>query len=218
MKSIFVKFCGITLLDDALCAADCGADAVGFITYAESKRFINLARIEKIITVLDSRYSKLQRVGVFVNSNLTQIITGVNVGLNAAQLHGDEEKIFIDELNSKKSKYNFETWKVLRDIKKSELEAQNRFNVDKFLIDSFNKINYGGTGNICDWNLASKAVETLKKPLILAGGLSLENIDEAISQVGPFGVDINSGIETKPGVKDHKKINQIMKALKFIDR
>ena len=201
-QDLFVKICGITNIEDARHAVRCGADAVGFIFFEESPRFISHRQAAEIVKGLPGHISK---IGVFVNTDLRfvrEIVKHVN--LSAVQLLGSEAP---DDL------INFETSviKVFRVGRNYDIEVMKNYIVDAFLLDAHSDGSFGGTGKTFDWNVALKAKEYGR--IILSGGLTPENIEDAVRFVRPYGVDVSSGVEAEPGRKDPVKVREfIMKA------
>lgn len=195
-----IKICGITNINDALCAATCGADAIGFIFHPASPRYVTPEQAKAIIAALPA---KLVKVGVFVNRDAGEVarISG-ECGLDLIQLHGDESPEYCRQ---------FPAGRIIKAVSPrtpEELRALDAYEVRAFLADFREPDRYGGTGKQADWTLA--ATLGRERPLILAGGLMEENIAEAIAAVAPKAVDINSGIERAPGVKDHDRMQRIV--------
>lgn len=205
MKKLFVKICGITNVDDALAAAQCGADAVGFIFYESSKRCISPPEAAAIIRELPEI---VLPVGVFVNT-VREVIESVieKTGIRIVQLHGDEG---VDDCRG----FGIQTWKGVRFRREEELETISNYDVDAFVFDAYSHGSYGGSGALSDWGLARAMAQRYR--VILAGGLSPENIVDAVQTVRPFGVDINSGVEVSPGTKNHRKIRAVMEKLRSV--
>jgi len=195
-----IKICGITRIDDALCAAACGADAVGFIFHSASPRYIAPERAKEIIAALPRG---IATVGVFVNREAEEVAQTVeDCSLDLIQLHGDE---------SPKYCRRFPPERVIKTVfprTPEDLRALDAYDVRAFLVDFREAGRYGGTGKRADWGLAARLGKT--RPLILAGGLCIENIGEALSAVAPGAVDINSGCERMPGIKDHDRMKRII--------
>lgn len=191
-----VKICGITNLEDALLSAKFGADALGFNFYKKSPRYIAPENARRIIERLPKEVLK---VGVFVNESLNKIaeIAGI-AKLDALQLHGEETPEFVREL---KAKTNLKIIKAFRVSPEFKPEDVLRYEVDAILLDAYNPNEHGGTGEIFDWEIAKKVREIFPK-FYLAGGLSQENIANAILQVQPFAVDACSCLEIEKGKKD----------------
>jgi len=195
-----IKICGITNIDDALCAAACGADAIGFIFHPPSPRFIAAERAKEIIAALPAG---IATVGVFVNLDAEEVARTVeDCGLDLIQLHGDESPEYCRR---------FPPERVIKAVflrAPEELRALDAYNVRAFLADFREAGRYGGTGKRADWGLAARLGKS--HPLILAGGLGIENIGEALAAVAPGAVDINSGCERTPGIKDHERMRRIV--------
>jgi phosphoribosylanthranilate isomerase len=201
-----VKICGITNYDDASVAVDLGADALGFI-FAPSPRNIAPEKAGEIIRKLPPF---IKSVGVFVNEDTEKIRDIVRYcGLDNVQLHGDETPEICDILMPRaikalkiKGKYNSEQYEPY----KGKVRA--------FLLDTFSEKTAGGTGRTFDWNEALN-IKKLGVPVILAGGLNPSNILEAIERVKPYAVDVNSGIEERPGKKDHSLMKKLFGILRW---
>jgi phosphoribosylanthranilate isomerase len=194
-----IKICGITRIDDALCAAACGADAIGFIFHPASPRYIAPRQAKEIIAALPRG---IATVGVFVNRNSEEVAQTVeDCGLDLIQLHGDESPEYCRR---------FPPERIIKAVfprTSEDLPALDAYDVLAFLADFREADRHGGTGKRADWGLAARLGKT--HSLILAGGLCSENIGEALAAVAPGAVDINSGIETAPGIKDHDRMRRI---------
>ena len=195
-----IKICGITNIEDACFAAASGADAIGFIFHPPSPRYVTPEIVKGIIEELP--YAVIT-VGVFVNLDCMEVKRIVDLcRLDMVQLHGAESPDFCRQ---------FPRAQVIKAIalrKEADLAPMREYPVRAMLVDAFDPQRHGGTGEKADWALAAKAKST--HPLILAGGLSLANIQEAIKAVSPDAVDINSGVESAPGRKDHAKVKEII--------
>ena len=199
-----IKICGITNTEDAIFAAECGADAVGFIFYTKSPRHVAPETAKEIIKELPD---DITTVGVFVNHHAQEVTGIVDLcGLDLVQLHGNESPAYCRQFPASQVIKAF----ALR--AEDDLEKLKGYPVKAILVDADDPVHYGGTGEKADWNLAAKVMET--HPLILAGGLSMANIREAIELVSPHAVDINSGVEISPGEKDHQKIKAIIELVR----
>jgi phosphoribosylanthranilate isomerase len=205
---IKIKICGITNAQDAEAAVTAGADALGFVFYAQSPRCIEPAVAKRIIAQLPPF---VLAVGVFVN-HARDTIRDVfdECGLAFAQLHGDETPIFCESLGRP----------VLRALRLRDrgsllalAEYKGRMGVRGFVVDGFSTEAYGGTGQTVDWSLAREAAQAA--PILLAGGLTPSNVQEAIRQVQPYGVDVSSGVEEGPGKKNHEKIRAFTHAVRL---
>jgi phosphoribosylanthranilate isomerase len=197
-----IKICGIKTVDDAMAAMGAGADLIGFNFYPKSVRYIDVGICRDIMFVM-RRYGHVQYVGVFVNAPVEQIVATMDTcGLALAQLHGDETPEMLNALEGK-------AFKAFRgDLDERMIVKQS----PAFLIDAAVKGTYGGSGVKADW---SSAAELAKKyPLLLAGGLTAENVADAVRQVKPWGVDVASGVESEPGKKDAAKMQAFVQAVR----
>lgn len=198
-----VKICGITTLEDALHAAASGADALGFVFYPGSPRYIEPDQARLIIARLPPL---LIAVGLFVNEAPGRIRTIVELcGLNVVQLHGDE---LPDECSYPPAK----VIKALRLEPGANLTALAAYPVSALLLDACVPGQLGGTGQRCDWEMAARIVKNHR--VILAGGLNPDNVTQAVSQVRPYGVDVSSGVERQPGQKDPEKVARFIRLAK----
>lgn len=197
-----VKICGITNLEDALLCESLGADALGFIFYENSKRFVKSEVVKEIVKHLSPFTSN---VGVFVNAN-SDLINAISksVGLNLIQLHGDETPSQIDELN-------LPVIKAFRINDQFDFKVLEHYKNCYYMFDTFSSAELGGTGKTFNWNLIP---DELKGKIILSGGISSANINKIIKEVKPLAVDISSSLETYPGKKDEKKVKEFFKNLK----
>ena len=195
-----IKICGITNIDDAMNAAECGADALGFIFYRKSPRYITPEVAREIIRNLSHSVCK---AGVFVDHDVDKIKEIVEFcGLDLIQLHGDESPQYCRQ---------FPKSKLIKAIAEKTPQLFE-YSVSAILLDAYHPKLYGGTGKKSDWDLAVKIKEN--HTLILSGGLRLENIREALKTVSPDAVDINSGVELSPGRKDPEKVKKIIEIVK----
>jgi phosphoribosylanthranilate isomerase len=198
-----VKICGITNLEDALFAADARADALGFVFYAESPRCITPDRAREIILRLPPFVAK---VGVFVNEELDRVREIMaHCHLDYAQLHGDEPPEQVAALASR-------AIKAVRVRSAADIERLAQYQAIAYLLDTYHPTKHGGTGEAFDWELAVEAKS--HGPIILAGGLTPENVAAAIKRVHPYAVDVSSGVEAAPGIKDHQKVQRFIIAAK----
>lgn len=203
-----IKICGITNYEDAALAVDLGVDALGFIFVASSPRKIEPDNASEIIKKLPPF---VKAVGVFVNEKTDKIMDIVKYcGLDNIQLHGDESPETCKALMPR-------SIKVLRikDDSTPEQYVTYRGKIRAFLLDTYSKKAAGGTGKTFNWDIAVK-MKDLGVPIILAGGLTPSNIQEAIQKVNPYGLDIASGIEEKPGKKDHSLIKELFDKIRKI--
>ncbi len=199
-----VKICGITNREDALCAVEEGADALGFIFYAPSPRYIPPERAGEIIRDLPPFVTP---VGVFVNEDRERITSvAASAGLRAIQLHGDESPQDCQG-------YPVPVIRALRVGEGFDPETMTAYPVETFLLDTAKAGLYGGTGETFDWTFAKGASSYGR--IILSGGINPDNVAEAICSVRPYAVDCGSGVEAEPGRKDHKKVAAFFQAVRF---
>ena len=201
-----IKICGIRRKVDAEYLNEFMPDYAGFILSKPFWRCIDMMQLQKINDMLSPR---IKRVGVFVNESAEYILQYAPL-LDVIQLHGDENEDLILEL---KSKTNCEVWKAIRVQTIDEIKSACNLSADKLLIDSYSKGTYGGSGKVANWDLVKQAKIT--KPFFLAGGISIENCEQAIKEVNPFGLDISSSVETDK-LKDKYKIREIIEKIKGI--
>src|SRR5919198_2511014 len=191
-----VKFCGMTSLEDAREAARLGAWAIGLIHHRESPRYCEPGVAAEIGARLRRR---LEVVGVFVNPKLAELAAAVeNESLTMIQLHGEEGPAFCQEAARRTG---CRVIKALRVRSAAEVHAAEAHRTAFHLLDAYRPGSPGGTGESFDWELL--AGRRSKVPLILAGGLTPDNVDEAVATVQPYAVDVASGVESEPGIKDH---------------
>jgi len=196
-----IKICGITNREDARLAAELGADMLGFIFYAKSPRAVRRE-------VMPGMPAGVERVGVFVNESEAEIRRTVQeCRLTMVQLHGEESPEFCRRMPVK-------VVKAVRVKDEKSLQAAAEYDVDALLLDTYTAGQHGGTGQVFDWSLAVKAKTILKVPVILSGGLTPENVAEAIRVVQPYAVDVASGVEREPGKKDPDKLRRFFEACK----
>ena len=198
-----IKICGIKTASDALAAMDAGADLIGFNFYPKSPRYIEVGRCRDIMSVM-RKPGHITYVGVFVNASVGEIrATMETCGLSLAQLHGDETSEMLNALDNK-------AFKAFRGIPEN-INGFSRQAAPAFLVDASVKGRYGGSGITADWKGAAELAKDY--PLLLAGGLTPENVADAVRQVRPWGVDVASGVEFAPGEKDLGKIKAFVKAI-----
>ncbi len=193
-----IKICGITNLEDAAACANYGADALGFV-FAESPRKISKFRCREIIDRLPPFVTV---VGLFANQSKEDISDIIKFcPLDVLQFHGDESPEFCLSFNKR-------TIKAFRIFNQRDIKLLDNYNVSAYLLDSYDGKKLGGTGKTFDWKLIKGVTN---KRIILAGGLNSSNVGNAISECSPYGVDVSSGVEKSPGIKDHRKIAEFIK-------
>ena len=202
---MFVKICGITREADATAAVACGASAIGFIFWPKSPRYVEPERARAIVRSLPPFVTP---VGVFVNEDVEHLNSVADlVGLGAVQLHGDETPDMVDAVNSP-------VVKALGRIDAGTATAwPERV---RLLIDADDRERRGGTGARADWNAAAALAR--QRPIVLAGGLTPANVADAVTRVGPFGIDVSSGVEDAPGIKNADRIRELFEVLRTVSR
>jgi phosphoribosylanthranilate isomerase len=206
MRSVFVKICGITRSEDALAAVDAGAQAIGFVFWPGSPRYIDPYRARAIAASLPPFVST---VGVFVDQP-AEHANGVAalVRLSAVQLHGSEAPAYAARVARPVIKSLSAPGGILSDW--STWPSQMTL-----LLDAHDPVRRGGTGTVIDWHTA--AAVAARRRILLAGGLTPENAADAIACVRPFGIDVSSGVEDAPGIKNHERLAALFKAIHGID-
>ncbi|HBA86254.1 MAG TPA: N-(5'-phosphoribosyl)anthranilate isomerase [Verrucomicrobia bacterium] len=214
----FVKICGLCSAEDVAAVAARQPDAIGFVFWPKSKRNVAAAEVADWTRALPSSIAK---VGVFVDDSAEEIArTAATAGLDVIQLHGFSNdwkncETFFQSLEKGAENFpiigkrSWKVWQVVH-LTKDETAVGPCDRVDAFLLDSYSAESPGGTGRVCDWVAAREFVERSKKPVLLAGGLTPENVGEALRQVHPWGVDVSSGVEIAPGKKDIRKVTSFI--------
>ncbi len=202
--STWVKICGNTNLGDAQAAVEAGADALGFVFYEKSPRHMTIPAAAGISKQLPGF---VMRVGVFVNALKEEVDRAIGeCGLNLLQFHGDEPPEYC-------SQFGLMSMKAFRMRDAGTLKEMAKFQTNAWLLDAYTPEAVGGSGEKFNWDLAVEA-QKFGKPLFLAGGLTPENVAEAVRKVRPFGVDVSSGVEISPGRKDPAKLRAFINAVK----
>lgn len=204
-----IKICGITNKIDALAAADLGVDMLGFVFYGRSKRCVDPKTVRDIANELPE---SILKVGVFVDEERSKVLDiASDVSLDILQFHGDETPEYCATF-----KDDYKVMKAFRIKDSKSLRNVNGYAADFYLFDNYEKASAGGTGKVFDWKLL-KDFEVLK-PFFLSGGLDPDNVDKAIMEVAPYGVDVSSGIESLPGKKDVALLKKFVTNLRRFDR
>jgi len=200
-----IKICGITNAADATAAVECGADALGFIFHKPSPRYVSPEEVKTIIARLPA--GLVCKVGVFVNASREHInAVVVQCGIELIQLHGDESPEFCKGFPESM------LIKAVSPKTADDLENIKKYAVRAILAEARDRGLYGGTGKVCDWDMAAAIAG--ERALILSGGLGPDNLEKAIKRVAPSAVDLNSGIESEPGRKDHAKMRKAVEVAK----
>jgi phosphoribosylanthranilate isomerase len=201
-----VKICGITNLADGMAAAEAGADALGFVFYDRSPRGVSIEAAGDLIRHLPPFVLK---VGVLVNAPEDLVFRAIReCGLSLLQFHGDEAPEYCLQ-------FGLMSIKAFRIHDAASLQALRNYPTDAWLLDAYVPGTPGGTGETFNWDLALEA-QKLGRPIFLAGGLTPENVAEAVRRARPYGVDVSSGVEAAPGRKDHAKVRAFIQAAKSV--
>ncbi len=201
-----VKICGVTNLEDALAAIFLGADALGFVFYKNSPRYIAPERARNIIKIIPPN---IMKIGVFVSAKEGTIKRiARSCRLKALQFHGNESLDFCRKFNG------YKVIKAFRIGNKIGLKDIKRYRVYAYLFDTYVKSKVGGTGKRFNWRLIKDIREKIKQPIFLSGGLDIKNVKKAIRLIRPDWVDVSSGVEIKPGEKDKNKVRKFIELAK----
>ena len=204
LVDVKVKFCGITSAADAEAAVQAGAEALGLMFYHASPRYISLEKAQEIARLLPPH---VLRTGVFADPNPADVFAAIrHCQLNLLQFHGAETPEFCQQ-------FGIMTMKAFRIRDADSLLSMSAYRTDAFLLDSHVAGKPGGTGETFNWDLAL-AAKKFGRPVFLAGGLTPQNVAEAVRKVEPFGVDVSSGVEQSPGKKDVKKMQDFIAAVR----
>jgi len=206
MAVVRIKICGITRQQDSQAAVSHGAWAVGFVFYPKSPRFLTPQKARLIIRSLPPF---IEPVGVFVNESPGRVLRVASAcSLRTLQFHGDESPTYC-----RRFKKDFKVIKAFRIADKIDLRQIQRYDVSAVLMDAYKDGLYGGTGSSFPWSLF-KAIRRIEQPIILSGGLRISNIKQALARLKPFAVDVSSGVEQYPGIKDYRKIKKFIDAVR----
>jgi phosphoribosylanthranilate isomerase len=206
--STLVKICGVTNVADALAAAEAGADMIGLNFYEKSPRQVTIQLAAEISRALPAL---VLRVGVFVNPEEAQVTSAIaRCGLSLLQFHGDETTEFCTQ-------FGLMSLKAFRIRDEESLNQLANYQTDAFLLDAHSGKGRGGTGEKFNWKLAVEA-QKFGKPIFLAGGLTPENVGDAVKEVRPFAVDVSSGVESAPEKKDTAKVRAFIQAVRQADQ
>jgi len=196
-----VKICGITNIEDALISADLGADALGFIFYNKSKRFIEYNNAVEIISLLPEG---IKKIGVFVNAG-HELINKVSAetGLTEVQLHGDETQEEIDKIL-------LPVWKAFRVNEEFDFNILKEYTNCSYMLDTYSENEVGGTGKSFNWNIIPHEI---RNNIILAGGITAAKIEEIYKNISPAWIDVSSSLESYPGKKDKTKLTEFFNSI-----
>ncbi|MDP2830956.1 MAG: phosphoribosylanthranilate isomerase [Candidatus Omnitrophota bacterium] len=202
-----VKICGITNLEDALASLFFGAEAIGFVFYDKSPRYIRPQQAKNISRILPQ---KIKRVGVFVNAEVAKVKKIAQLcNLDMLQFHGQESFEYCQKFKG------YKVIKAFRIKAKEDLEGISRYKTFAYLFDSFSRTKLGGTGNKFNWKILAQAVR-MGPVIFVSGGLTAGNVRKAVKLLKPDWVDASSSLESRPGKKDHQKIKRFMQAVRAI--
>jgi phosphoribosylanthranilate isomerase len=215
----WVKICGITNLEDARTAVEAGADALGFVFYPKSRRYLEPAAAQRIVEELPR---EIEKIGVFVNETPQSVVSRARqLGLTGLQLHLDLSQIQLEprrlaSLNGVKQYVALGIDSLLR----SQVPVQLGSGLDGIFLDSGTPLDPGGTGKVFDWQQSRSLVERMKSmaKVVIAGGLTPANVRQAMGILEPWGVDVASGVEARPGKKDPEKVRAFITAVRDADR
>lgn len=201
MSQVVVKICGVTRPEDAEAAVAAGADWIGLNFWPRSRRHVTVERALEIVAAIPG---DVKRVGVFVNAAAPHVgDVAARVGLDLVQMHGDEDPLYCRGLGRPYVR-------ALRVSSEGDLRAIEAYDTDLFLLDAPSE-GYGGSGKVFDWSLVA-AARAPGRRILVAGGLTPENVARAVRQVRPFGVDVAGGVEAAPGVKDRDMLRRFVEA------
>ncbi len=204
-----VKICGITQPEQSIAIASLGATALGFICVPSSPRYVTTSQIRAAVAELPAN---IDTIGVFANASIPEINQiVVDSGLTGVQLHGDESPDFCYHLRQYLPKVEIIRALRIRSIEHLDTTADYTKYVDTLLLDAYHPQQLGGTGKTLDWTMLEQFSPSC--PWFLAGGLTADNILEALSQVNPSGIDLSSGVERTPGDKDLDKVAKLFEKL-----
>ncbi len=209
MNKVWIKVCGITRADDATAASDLGADAIGLVFYPPSTRVV---RWESVANIVGGVSANVSVVALFVDPSSEQVHEVIDSGyIDLLQFHGSESEEFC-------SSFDLPYMKAFRVGHDADLgEAIKAYpSAELLLLDSYDKKMPGGTGHTFDWAKTSAISDSSLSKLVLAGGLNPDNIKQAIAQVKPYGVDVSSGVESSPGIKDPVLINKFIEGVRSV--
>jgi phosphoribosylanthranilate isomerase len=203
MIAVKVKICGLTNYEDAIAAADMGADMLGFNFYPKSPRYV---KPQDALKIIDKLPAFVDVIGLFVNDSFDRIKQTIEqCNLDWVQFHGDETPDFCDLFQP----LNVRTIKAIRVKEKNDIKRAEEYYTDVILLDAFDPQKYGGTGLVFDWNI----IGNISKRIFLAGGITADNARKAV-ELGIYGIDVCSGIESRPGKKDHAKMRKLFDKIK----
>jgi phosphoribosylanthranilate isomerase len=209
LSQLWIKICGVTRNRDALLAAELGADAIGLVFYANSPRALVATQISNVVANVSGSVSV---IGLFVNPTREEVEVVLDTGLvDVLQFHGAEDEEFCNSFDIPYLK----AFQV-KDIQSLDSALSKYRTATYILLDSYSGKKMGGTGQKFDWSIGEKIVRNLGQKVVVAGGLKPENIKDAVIKMNPFGVDVSSGIESSPGLKDAEKLRKFIEGARSV--
>ncbi|MGL4574732.1 MAG: phosphoribosylanthranilate isomerase [Burkholderiaceae bacterium] len=212
-----IKICGLTREQDVACAVAAGADALGFVFYANSPRYVTAERARALISAVPAFVTK---VGLFVNAPLDEVVRTVQTaGIDLIQFHGDESPEFCEAVSKAAGRPFVRAFSVgPQTTGQALLNSVSSYPAASAWMFDTASAGYGGSGKTFEWSVLDQVVSNASaRPLVLSGGLSAQNVAEAIRQVRPFAVDVSSGVESAKGIKDAQKIAEFVAAVRAAD-
>ena len=202
----YIKICGISKNEHIQCLIENNSSAIGFVAYPPSPRFVTPDQVRELCRNIPAQIAK---VLVVVNMTKEEILPYLEAGINTIQFHGNESADFAKV-------FNCHIWRAVRLHDESQINEEINFPCEKFVLDAApkNAALPGGTGELGDWELTKKFVDQCTKPVLVAGGISMDNVCDALKITGAAGIDLSSGVEDSPGKKSSDKINQLFSKLK----
>ena len=209
MSGIWIKICGLTRAEDAEAVANMGADAVGVVLFAGSSRAVE---VQHCASILANVNSNAQRVALFVDPDIELVKSAIETDcIDLLQFHGNESVEFCEQ-------FAFPYMKAIRvqNFEQAMARLEGYDSAEYILLDSFQPNVPGGTGKTFDWEIAQKLIQSCEQNIVLAGGLNPGNVRAAINKVQPFGLDVSSGVEQTPGIKDVQKVKKFIEEAKSV--
>ena len=209
LSQLWIKICGVTRNRDALLAAELGADAIGLVFYANSPRALVATQISSVVANVPGSISV---IGLFVNPTREEVEVVLSTGLvDVLQFHGEEDEEFCNSFDRPYLK----AFQV-KDLQSLDSTLSEYRTATYILLDSYSVEKMGGTGQKFDWSIGENIVQNLDQKVVVAGGLKPENIRDAVIKMSPFGVDVSSGVESSPGLKDAEKLRKFIEGARSV--
>ena len=209
LSQLWIKICGVTRNRDALLAAELGADAIGLVFYANSPRALVATQVASVVANVPGSVSV---IGLFVNPTREEVEVVLSTGLvDVLQFHGEEDEEFCNSFDRPYLK----AFQV-KDLQSLDSTLSEYRTATYILLDSYSVEKMGGTGQKFDWSIGGNIVQNLDQKVVVAGGLKPENIKDAVIKMNPFGVDVSSGVESSPGLKDAEKLRKFIEGARSV--